>query len=78
MGLCRELFLTLPYAIKEIFMQRFITHRRGLSAMIVRVVAAAVALTLAGLAMADPPMRVARLGYLSGGVTFSPDRKSVV
>ena len=53
-------------------MQRFITHQRGLTAMIVRVVAAALALTLAGLAMADPPMRVARLGYLSGGVTFSP------
>ena len=53
-------------------MQRFITHQRGITAMIVRVVAAALTLTLAGLAMADPPMRVARLGYLSGGVTFSP------
>ena len=53
-------------------MQRLITRKRGLAAKIVRVVAAALTLTLAGLALADPPMRVARLGYLSGGVTFSP------
>ena len=53
-------------------MMRFITHQRGFSTTIVRVVAAALTLTLAGFAMADPPMRVARLGYLSGGVTFSP------
>lgn len=53
-------------------MQRFTSHRRVLTAMIVRVVAAALTLTLAGVAMADPPARVARLGYLSGGVTFSP------
>lgn len=53
-------------------MQRFITHQRGLTAMIVRVVATALTLTLAGLAMADPPARVARLAYLTGGVSFSP------
>ena len=53
-------------------MQRLIIHRRGFTAMIVRVVAAALTLTLAGFAMTDPPGRVARLGYLSGGVTFSP------
>ncbi len=53
-------------------MQRLITRKRGLAAKIVCVLAAALTLTLAGLALADPPMRVARLGYLSGGVTFSP------
>ncbi len=53
-------------------MQRLFTHPRGFAAMLVRVVAAALALTLAGFAIADPPMRVARLGYLSGEVTFSP------
>ena len=53
-------------------MQRLITQQRGINAMIARVVAAALTLTLAGLALADPPARVARLGYLSGGVTFSP------
>ena len=53
-------------------MQRLITYQRGRTARIVRVVAAALTLTLASFAMADPPMRVARLGYLSGGVTFSP------
>ena len=57
-------------------MQRFFTHPRGLAAMLVRVVAAALTLTLAGLAIADPPMRVARLGYLSGEVTFSPAGES--
>ena len=29
-------------------------------------------LALAGGAMADPPARVARLGYISGAVSFSP------
>ena len=54
-------------------MPKIIIHRRGFAAMIVRVVAAALTLTLAGFAMAaDPPMRVARLGYLTGSVTFSP------
>ena len=60
------------HIIKETFMQRLSTYRRGITAMIVRGVAAALTLTLAGFAVADPPMRVARLGYLSGGVTFSP------
>ena len=54
-------------------MPTLIPHPRGFTAMIVRMVAATLALTLAGFVMAaDPPMRVARLGYLSGGVTFSP------
>ena len=33
---------------------------------------AVVALTLTGWAMADPPISVARLGYISGAVSFSP------
>ncbi len=53
-------------------MQRLINPQRGFAAMIMRLFAAALTLALAGLAMADPPMRVARLGYLSGEVTFSP------
>ncbi len=53
-------------------MQRLITYRRGFSAMLVRLTVAALTLTFATFAMADPPMRVARLGYLSGAVTFSP------
>ena len=53
-------------------MQRLLSHPREIVAMIVRLIAAALALSWIGLAMADPPMRVARLGYLSGTVTFSP------
>ena len=33
---------------------------------------AIVALTVANVAQADPPSRVARLGYLSGQVSFAP------
>ena len=38
----------------------------------VAVVIGVTALAFGGLAMADPPSRVARLGYLSGAVSFSP------
>lgn len=54
-------------------MLRLMTYERGFTALTVRVVAATLALTVAGFALAaDPPMRVARLGYLAGAVTFSP------
>src|SRR3990172_5304315 len=38
----------------------------------VAVVLGVTALAFSGLAMADPPSRVARLGYLDGAVSFSP------
>ncbi len=48
------------------------TNARTVTAMLLRVISLSMAFTFAGLALADPPMRVARLGYFSGGVSFSP------
>ncbi len=46
------------------------------TALLSRVISFSLAITFTGLALADPPMRVARLGYLSGGVSFSPAGES--
>ena len=46
-------------------------QQRGASRMIAFLLGITV-LALAGMAQADPPSRVARVGYLSGPVTFSP------
>ena len=48
------------------------THTRGFRAMFVRAIGVFLTLAFVGLALADPPLRVARLGYLSGAVSFSP------
>jgi hypothetical protein len=48
-------------------------HKQQLSrTRIFALLLGAVALVLAGWASADPPTRVARLGYISGAVSFSP------
>ena len=46
------------------------------TALLLRVSSFSLAVIFAGLALADPPMRVARLGYFSGGVSFSPAGES--
>ena len=48
------------------------TTSRRFVAILLRCIGATLAFTVAGLALADPPMRVARLGYFSGAVSFSP------
>ena len=53
-------------------MQTARTTSRRFAAILLRCIAATLAFTFAGLALADPPMRVARLGYFSGAVSFSP------
>ena len=37
-------------------------------------VAGVAVLAISGWASADPPSRVARLGYMTGAVSFSPDQ----
>ena len=60
-------------------MQTLPTHPRRLAAKLLRVIGCSLAFTFAafaGLALADPPMRVARLGYFTGAVSFSPAGES--
>ena len=47
-------------------------NQRRFSAILLRVIGLSLALAFTGLALADPPMRVARMGYISGAVSFSP------
>ena len=49
-----------------------IPNTRSLRSTLIRVIGLAVALSFTGIAMADPPMRVARMGYINGAVSFSP------
>ena len=53
-------------------MQTAHTTSLRFAAILLRCIGATLAFTFAGLALADPPMRVARLGYSSGAVSFSP------
>ena len=53
-------------------MQTAHTTSRRFAAILLRCIGATLAFTFASLALADPPMRVARLGYFSGAVSFSP------
>ena len=53
-------------------MQKIHINARTATAIFLRVIGLSMAFTFAGLALADPPTRVARLGYFSGAVSFSP------
>ena len=56
-------------------MQSRHTNSRRFAAVLLRCIGISLAFTFAafsGLALADPPTRVARLGYLSGAISFSP------
>lgn len=47
-------------------------NQRRFSATLLRVIGLSAILAFTGMAFADPPMRVARMGYLNGPVSFSP------
>ena len=53
-------------------MQTVPTTTRRFAAALLRCVGVSLALTFASFAQADPPTRVARMGYVSGAVSFSP------
>ena len=53
-------------------MQTLHTNSRRFTAILLRCIGISLALTFASIAQADPPTRVARLGYVSGAVSFSP------
>lgn len=57
-------------------MQKIRANTRSVTAMLLRVISLSMAFTFAGQALADPPMRVARLGYFTGAVSFSPAGES--
>lgn len=61
-----------PAHMQEIYMQPHQTNSRRFTAIVLRCIGISLAFTFAGLALADPPMRVARLGYFSGAISFSP------
>jgi len=48
------------------------TNQCRFSATLLRVIGLTLTLAFAGMAMGDPPMRVARMGYINGAVSFSP------
>ena len=57
-------------------MQTLPLNTRGLARALLRCIGMSLALTFASMALADPPTRVARLGYVSGAVSFSPAGES--
>ena len=64
-----------PAHMQEILMQPQHTHSLRFAAILLRCIGISLAFTFAacsGLALADPPTRVARLGYFSGAISFSP------
>lgn len=57
-------------------MQSSLTQARRFAVAVTRLFALSLAFTFAASALADPPMRVARLGYFNGSVSFSPAGES--
>ncbi len=57
-------------------MQTLNSHQRSFTAKLLRVIGLSLTLAFTGLALADPPSRVARLGYITGSVSFSPAGES--
>ena len=57
-------------------MNRSAARRFALHARRFAVAASVAALAFSGIVAADPPSRVARVGYMSGAVSFSPAGES--